>query len=182
MDIQSFTLSRTDVQGSADLGLKEEIPDMALLDLVVDANFRSEPVGRVVIFPGLRRHRGYLVKSQDEELKIRSFLKMFYLAHFSILLLGYFLAFEWSRELSYSLGRQFSFVFRIGITLGFCSFIVGIPYWLLLRSYKRALLSFVSVQDEVVVSGRNVTWRHWVVGIALVILLSLGAIFLSRAG
>ena len=152
---------------------------MAILDLVVDSNFRSESAGRVVIFPGLRR-QGYLVKSTDEELKIRSFLKMFYFAHFAILSLGYFLAFEWSRELSYALGRQFVFVFRMGITLAFCSFIMGVPYWLLWRSYKKALLSFVSAQDEVAVSGKGANRRHWIFGIALAILLLLGGIFLMR--
>jgi hypothetical protein len=57
---------------------KENRIHMALLDFIVDANFRSEAVGRVVVFPGDRRHRGYVVKSQAEELKIRSFLRMFY--------------------------------------------------------------------------------------------------------
>ena len=61
---------------------KENRIPMALLDSIVSANFRSENTGRVVVFPGDRRHRGYLVKSPAEELKIRSFLKMFYGAHF----------------------------------------------------------------------------------------------------
>ena len=78
---------------------------MALLDSIVSANFRSENAGRVVLFPGDRRHRGYLVKSSAEEQKIRSFLKMFYCAHFSILFLGYFLATEWSRDIYHVLGR-----------------------------------------------------------------------------
>jgi hypothetical protein len=161
---------------------KEEIPDMAPLDLVVEANFRSEPAGRVVIFPGSRR-RGYLVKSGAEELKIRSFLKMFYFAHFSILLLGYLLAFEWSRELSYALGRPLALLFRMGITLGFFAVVVGVPDWLLWRSYNKAFLSFVSVEDEVVLSGKSTGRRYWIVRaglIALGILILLGIMLLVR--
>lgn len=164
------------------LEFKDESLDMALLDLVIDANFRSEQVGRVVVFPGDRRNRGYVVKSAVEELRIRSFLKMFYFANFSILSLGYLLAFDWSRELSYALGRQFAFLSRMGITLGFFSFVVGVPYWLLWRSYKRAFLSFVSVEDEVVLSQKSGR-RHWSVSaglIALGILILLAALLLVR--
>jgi len=64
---------------------------MGLLDLLIDSCFSEEKAGRVVIFPGGRRHWGYLLKSAAEELKIRSFLKMFYFAQFSMLLLGFFL-------------------------------------------------------------------------------------------
>jgi|SRR4029077_356471 hypothetical protein len=161
---------------------KEKIPDMAPLDLVVEANFRSEPTGRVVIFPGSRR-RGYLVKSRAEELKIRSFLKMFYFAHFSILLLGYLLGFEWSRELSYALGRPFALLFRMGITLVFFAVVVGVPDWLLWRSYKKAFLSFVSLEDEVVLSGKSTGRRYWIVRaglIALGILILFGIMLLVR--
>jgi hypothetical protein len=166
------------------LEFEEESLDMALLDLIIDANFRSEQVGRVVVFPGDRRNRGYVVKSAVEEMRIRSFLKMFYFAHFSILSLGYLLAFEWSRELSYALGRQFAFLFRMGITLGFFSFVVGVPYWLLWRSYKRAFLSFVSVEDEVVLSGNSASRRHWSVSavlVALGILMLFAAMLLVRS-
>jgi hypothetical protein len=180
----SFAESRTGVRRGAILDLEEGIPDMALLDLIVDANFRSEPAGRVVIFPGSRRHRAYLVKSAAEELKIRSFLKMFYFAHFSILSLGYFSAFEWSRELSYALGGPSAFLFRMSITLGFYSLVLAVPYWLLWRTYKKAFLSFVSVEDEVVVSGNSASQRPWIVSvglIALAIIILLGAMFLMRA-
>jgi hypothetical protein len=155
---------------------------MALLDLVVDANFRSEQAGRVVIFPGGRRNRGYLVKSESDELRIRSFLKMFYFAQLSILLLGLLLALEWSRELSYALSRPFALLLRIGTTLGFYSLVVGVPYWLLWSSYKKAVLSFVSVQDEVVVSGKRAS-RAWMVSVglaALGLLVWLGILLLTR--
>jgi hypothetical protein len=180
----NFAMSRTGVRESVVLELKEEISDMALLDSIIDANFSSERAGRVVTFPGSRRHRGCLVKSAAEELKIRSFLKMFYFAQFSILLLGYVLASELSRELSYALGRPSVFLFRtVGIAIGMYALVLGVPYWLLWRSYKMALLSFVSAEDEVVVSGKSVSRRPVIVGaglIALAILTALGVMFLKR--
>jgi hypothetical protein len=150
---------------------------MALLDSIVSANFRSESAGRVVVFPGDRRHRGYLVKSPAEELKIRSFLKMFYGAHFSILVLGYFLAFEWSRQIYHALGRPEAHMFRaICISLGVFLLVEGLPYFLLWRSYKKAFVSFVSPEDEVSVSGARAA-RPRIFAIAAgaaLILLGLG--------
>jgi hypothetical protein len=156
---------------------------MAFLDLVVDRNFRSEQAGRVVIVPGGRRNRGYLVKSELEELRIRAFLKMFYFGQLSIQLFGLLLALEWSRELRYALGRQPAFWFSVGITLACYSLVVGAPYWLLWRSYKKAIVSFVSVQDEVAVSGASAGWRHWIVGVGLIALAAfvlVGVMALTR--
>ena len=150
---------------------------MALLDSIVSANFRSETVGRVVVFPGDRRHRGYVVKSQAEELKIRSFLKMFYYAHASILLLGGLLASGWSTDLRHVLDRQAEHVLRAeGIFLGIYLLVVGVPYFLVWRSYKKAFLSFVSVEDEVLVSGRS-AGRPQILVVAG--LIALGAIALG---
>jgi hypothetical protein len=159
---------------------------MALFDFMVDANFRNEKAGRVVVFPGDRRNRGYVVRSEAEELKIRSFLRMFYFAHLSILLLGWFLAFDWSRELSFVLGRQYEFLFRMGAGLGIYCLVVGLPYLLLWRSYKNAFLSFVSAQDEVLVSGKSagqrlVYTRAGLIAAAAAVLMLLGAFFLVRA-
>jgi len=69
---------------------------MGVLDAIVSMAFRDEPAGRVVVFSGDRRKRGYVVRSEAEELKIKSFLKMFYFAHFYILILGMSLANAWS--------------------------------------------------------------------------------------
>ena len=66
-----------------------------------------------------------------------------------------------------------------GVYLGISFLIVGLPYFLLWRSYKKALLNFVSVQDEVLVSGKRVE-RRWIVSLWLVAfgaLILLGAIF-----
>ena len=175
----SFTMSRISVPGRAILELKEEIPDMALLDSLVDANFRSEPVGRVVIFPGGRRHRGYLVKSAAEELKIRSFLKMFYFAQFSILLLGFFSLLAWSS------GRLAGRIGAEAIFLGIYFPVVLVPYLRLFWICKKASLGFVSAQDEVAVSvsGTTASRRLWIVGagvIALAILVLLAGMLFIR--
>jgi len=101
---------------------------MALLESIVGACFRDEKAGRVVVFPGDRRTRGYVVRSESEELRTRSFLKMFYFAHFSILLLGYFLASEWSREIYRALGRPEAHFFRaMCISLGVYFLVAGSP-------------------------------------------------------
>ncbi len=158
---------------------------MALLDLIIGGNFRNEAARRVVVFPMDRRNRGYVIRSEPEEQKIRSFLKMFYFAHFSIVLLGYILASEWSRELVYALGRPAAHLLRsMGISLGIYSLVVGIPYFLLGRSYKKAFLSFISPQDEVLVGkpARRPALIALGVGlIAVAIMFLLGAVYLIRA-
>lgn len=173
---ESFTMSRTGVRGGGILEL-EEIPDMALLDSLVDANFRTEEAGRVVIFPGGRRHRGYLVKSAAEELKIRSFLRMFYFAQFSILSLGFFLLLAWSS------GRLAGHIGAEAIFLGIYLPVVLVPYLRLFWICKKASLSFVSAQDEVAVSGTTASLRLWIIGagfIALAILVLLAGMFFIR--
>jgi hypothetical protein len=147
---------------------------MALLDSIVSANFRSENAGRVVVFPGDRRNRGYVVRSEPEELKIRAFLKMFYCAHFSILFLGYFLGFEWSRQIYRALGRPEAHIFRaICISLAVYLLVAGVPYVLLWGSYKKAFVGFVSPEDEVSISGTR-AGRQLIFIAAGVMVLALG--------
>jgi hypothetical protein len=151
---------------------------MALLDSIVSSCFRDENAGRVVVFSGDRRNRGYVVRSGSEELKIRSFLKMFYFAHFSILFLGYLLGFEWSRQIYRALGRPEAHMFRaMCISWGVYLLVAGVPYFLLWRSYKKALLSFVSPEDEVLVSGRRAGRQRVFVFVAAgLIVLGLAAL------
>jgi hypothetical protein len=53
---------------------------------------------------------------------------MFYFAHFSILFLGYFLGFEWSRQIYRALGRPEAHMFRaMCISLGVYLLVVGSP-------------------------------------------------------
>jgi hypothetical protein len=149
---------------------------MPLLDSIVNASFRTEPVGRVVVFSGDRRHRGYLVKSLADELKIRSFLKMFFCAHVSILVLGMLVASGWSHDLVYALGRPALHLPRTtAIFLGIYSVVVGLPYFLLWRSYKRAFANFVSPEDEVSLSPGPAR-RPYILVVAGLILLGLATL------
>ena len=128
---------------------------MGLINYLVGAQFRDEKAGRVIVFPGDRAGRGYVVKSEAEESRIRAFLKMFYFAHLSILMLGNFLAMEWSTGLNHELGRPAAHFYRaMGIGVGIYFVVVGVPYLLLWRSYKKAFVSFASAQDEILVSGK----------------------------
>jgi hypothetical protein len=159
---------------------------MGFLDSVVGRSFRDEQTGRVVVFTGDRRHRGYLVKSESDELKIRSFLKMFYFAHFSILLLGMMLANAWSTFFAnlHEFGSPAQHILRTSaIYLGIYSVVVGIPYFLLWRSYKKALPGFVSVRDEVLVSGKGPARQPWLAlaGLTVLLLAGLMLFYLVRA-
>jgi len=151
---------------------------MGFLDSVVDRAFRDEKLGRVVVFVGDRRHRGYVVRSEAEELKIRSFLKVFFIAQVSIQSLGMFLATAWATDLTHVLGRPAEHLFRSGlISLGIYSLVVGLPFSLLWRSYKKALPNFVSPQDEVQVSGKGAGVRPWSVIAVLTVALALTILF-----
>jgi uncharacterized protein YjeT (DUF2065 family) len=159
---------------------------MGLLDSIVGRSFRDEQSGRVVVFTGDRRHRGYVVKSESDELKIRSFLKMFYFAHFSILLLGIMLANAWSTFFAnlHEFGAPAAHILRTsGIYLGIYSVVVGLPYFLLWRSYKKALSGFVSAQDEVLISGKSPGPQPWIAlaGLTVLLLAGLMLFYLVRA-
>ena len=156
---------------------------MGLIDSIVGRSFRDEEAGRVVVFAGDRRNRGYVVKSDAEELKIRSFLEMFYFAQLTILLLGGMLANAWSTFIVHlqEFGRPAAHLLRAeGVCLGVYLLIVGLPYFLLWRSYKKALLNFVSGADEVLVSRRSGERQSWIVSLWLIMFGALilhGAIF-----
>ena len=160
---------------------------MGLLDSIVDSAFRDEPAGRVVVFGGDRRNRGYIVRSAAEELKIKSFLKMFYFAQLYILVLGMTLnscsTFFVNLE---GMGRPIEHMARnMGIALGVYCVVVGLPYLFLWRSYKKALPSFGSAQDAVEGSGQHARQRQWklvlaIFGLALLVLV-VGLVLLVRA-
>jgi hypothetical protein len=155
---------------------------MGLLDLIADRSFRDDPAGRVVVFGGGLRGRGYLVKSKAEELKIRSFLKMYGFAELSIQLLGTIAACAWLGTFSSTSGRPAEEVFRaLWIYLGFYSLVAGIPQWLLWKSYKTERFRFVSPEDEVVVTSKPPRNPQFLTlaGIAFVgFLILLGAVFM----
>jgi hypothetical protein len=160
---------------------------MGLLEAAIRRHFRDEKVGRVVVFVRGGRDRGYIVNSGPEEAKIIAFLKMFYFAEYSILLLGSSLAFAWSIFFTnlQSLGRPESHLVRtVGIYLGIYTLLVGIPDWLLWRSYKKSFSSFVSAEHEVAMSrgaaGQQARIAYAVVALALAI-LALICFYLVRA-
>jgi hypothetical protein len=157
---------------------------MALLDHMLDGCFRNDSVGRVVIFSGGRSNRGYLVKSQADELKIRSFLKMFLAAHLAILLLGMQLAITWGHDVAYAFERPAHHLVRTScIFLGIYSVVVGLPYFFLWRSYRKALFNFVSPQDEVEITVEH-SKQRMLIGIAVAafgVLLMFGFFLLVRA-
>ena len=108
-------------------------------------------------------------------------------AHLAILILGYLLAYDWARWLVYDLGRPADHFYRaLCIFAGIYCLVLGLPYWLLWRTYKKARLSFVSVEDEVLVSAKrppqSVGLIALAAGIALVaIAVSLGVVWLTRS-
>jgi hypothetical protein len=145
---------------------------MGFLDSAIGKCFRNEQAGRVVVFPG---DRAYLLRSQADEPKIRSFIKMFLIGQISILLFGNFLASEWSRDIYHELGSPAAHMFRtMGIALGVYTLVMGVPYFFLYRSYKKALFNFVSAQDQVqVVASREWQRRLLLIGI---VVLALGVL------
>ncbi len=144
---------------------------MGLLDYVVNRSFANVKASRVVVFPGDRASRGYVVRSEADELRIRSFIKLFYVARSSIVLLALWLAAEWSKDINNALGRPDEHLLRTsGVVLGTYLFIMGTPYLLLRWTYEKAIASFVSAQDEVVILGKGVAGRRWAVVIAMITL------------
>src|ERR1700730_1575407 len=172
-------------QGLRNLG-QEKTQLMSLLDHIVSRLFRDGESGRVVVFPGDSRGRGYVVKSVAEESRIRSFMKMFYFAHISIIVLGNFLAMEWSTGLNHELGRPSLHIYRaMAIAAGIYFAVTGVPYWLLWRSYKKAFTSFTVGQDAVMVSGMAPGQKTWIyVAVTLIavgVLLAVGLFLVVQA-
>jgi len=146
---------------------------MGLLDAMAGQAFRDDKAGRVVVFTGDRRNRGYVVRSEADELKIKSFLKMFYLAQFSILLLGTMVANAWSIFVInlHEMGRPARHLVRSeAIFLGIYFLVVGVPYFLLWRSYKKGLSTFVSDQDQVAVTNRPASLRRVFIALGVMII------------
>ncbi len=161
---------------------------MGLLDSIVSQAFRDEHSGRVVVFSGDRRDRGYIVRSASDELKIKSFLKMFYIAYFAILWLGMMVANGCSTFIIHldGMGRPAAHMLRsMCIALGVYSVVVGLPFIFLWRTYKKAILRFVSAQDEVLVADSAAMRQRRIVALVLITLgflvLGLAIFWLIRA-
>lgn len=158
---------------------------MGFIDDIVDRSFRESPAGRVVVFSGDPCKQGYLLRSPAEERKIRSFLKMFYFAHLYVLVIGMLLSQAWATWFSQALLERPArhLLGTVSMTLAIYGLVVGIPYALLGRAYKQALICFIVPGDAVLLTGTSApAGRRWialaVVGVALLI---LAAIFLLTA-
>jgi hypothetical protein len=137
---------------------------MGLIDALVNRSFRDSQDGRVVVFSGDSAKQRYLVRSPAEEQKIRSFLKMFYFAHLYILLIGVLLSQAWASWLSEALlERPARHLLGVGsIALATYGLVVGLPYALLWRAYKRSLRCFIVPADAVALTGTAAPARQWI--------------------
>jgi hypothetical protein len=129
---------------------------MGLIEYLVSRSFRDEKAGRVVVFKGVGRARGYLVGSQGEELRIRAFLRMYFFAALSIQMLGILVVCAWMAYLSDAMGRPSleRELTRGGIFLAAYALLVGLPLLCVWRAFPKALPSFVAPGNEVAVSRR----------------------------
>jgi hypothetical protein len=146
---------------------------MSFLDAMVSRCFRDSEAGRVIVFPLDSRKRAYLVKSESEERKIRPFLKVFFSAHLSILLLTYFLAYDSSMQLVYALGRPAAHLLQTSCIFVGIWALVSLPYLVFWRTYKKAFIGLVSAQDEVQVPATSPSGRLTPVGIAVTVFVTL---------
>lgn len=154
---------------------------MGLIDALVNRSFRETPSGRVVVFSGDPRKRGYLVRSPADEQKIRSFLKMFYFADLSIVVSGIMLSQGCASWFAYGAYDRpaHHLLGSVSIFVAIYCLVVGLPYALLWRAYKGALPSFTDPADEVSLTGINAPGRQWIVlAVAAFALLILAAIAL----
>ena len=159
---------------------------MSFLDVAVARAFRDEPAGRVVVPVGLRQRRGYLIRSSADEHKIRAFLKLFLFAQMAIQTLGMLAAFGVT-----NVGRQWNQAATLhDVIVMVVSFVVAygllavLPLVLLFATYRRALMSFFSAQDEVAVGPAPAAQARWLLIAAMAgvtLLLALGLWLAIRA-
>ena len=154
---------------------------MGLVDALVNRSFRETPAGRVVVFSGDPRKRGYLVRSRADEQKIRAFLEMFYFAHLYVLVFGILLSQGCASLLAYGLFDRpaHHLLVNLAMFVAIYALVVGLPYALVWRAYRRALPSFTSSADEVPLTGTNAPGRQWIpLAVVGFVLLILGVILL----
>lgn len=154
---------------------------MGLIDALVNRSFRETPAGRVVVFSGDPRKRGYLVKSRADEQKIRAFLGMFYFAHLYVLVFGLLFTQGCAMWLAYGLFDRpaHHLVANLAIFVAIYALVVGLPYALVWRAYRRALPSFTPSEDAVSLTGTSAPGRQWIpLAVVAFVLVILGVILL----
>jgi hypothetical protein len=109
---------------------------------------------------------------------------MYYCAEWSIQLVSLLLTIGWITQLTYASDNSVAHLLRSGtIFLGIYSPVVALPYFLIWRTYKKGLLSFVSAEDEVVVSGKPPRLQQVLLAAGLIVFaiaILLGLIWLVR--
>ena len=159
---------------------------MGFVDFVVNRHFRDEKAGRVVVISTGVRNRGYLVGSAGDEQRMRGFLKMFLFAQFSLQTLGLMLVCTWVSSLGWQAGKptlEHELV-RGGVFLAAYALIVGLPFFFLFRAFRKAVPSFVSLENEVPLSRRPMARSAWIAIAALAalaLLLACAVFALIRA-
>jgi hypothetical protein len=155
---------------------------MDLVDALVNRAFRDTANGRVIVFSGDPRKRGYLVRSPIEERKTKAFLKMFYFAHLYVLVFGLLLSQAWASSISGLLYERpaHHLVGSVLTSVAVYLVVVAAPYVFLWRAYRRALESFGTPADEVPLTGLGAPKRQWIllasVGFAILILAAVLAL------
>jgi len=152
---------------------------MGFFDRAIDTFFRDQAGERVVILNITGRRRGYRVASAAEEAKLKAFLRMFMFAQMSIQLLGLFATFGWVQEVRLAFGRAVRWSDLLApaaeILIAYGVFVI-LPLIFLWRAYRRALQSFVALDDEVPLSALPLRGaaRLWLAGaLGLTILLGI---------
>jgi hypothetical protein len=145
---------------------------MGFIDFIVNRSFRDEPQGRVVVFSGLVRGQGYLVRSASDEHRIRAFIKVYVFAVLALQMLGALLVSAWASLFlgaggTPTLERELT---RAGFFFVAYAVVVGVPFFFLLRVYRQAVPSFVSLGDAVTLS-RPLLGRAQLVALALIAVL-----------
>jgi Na+/proline symporter len=150
---------------------------MNFVDLIVNRSFRNQQEGRVVVFDGVGRGRGYLLRSAADEQRIRAFLRMYVFAELAIQLLGTLLVAAWLSSVFGATGRPTleRELMRGGFFLAAYTLVVGLPFFLMWRAYRQAAPSFVSPADAVPVSWQPMD-RTQRIALALLVLVALAAV------
>ena len=150
---------------------------MGIVDILVNRSFRDDQQGRVVVFDGVGQGRGYRLRSTEDEVRIRAFLRMYVFAELAIQLLGTLLVAAWLSSVFGSTGRPTveRELMRGGFFLAAYTLVVGLPFFVMWRTYRQAVPSFVSPADAVTVSWQPMD-RTQRIGLTVLVLLALAAV------
>jgi uncharacterized membrane protein len=99
---------------------------------------------------------------------------MFYCAEWSLQLVSLLVTIRWITELTYASGNSIAYHIKSGATFVVTyALIVALPYFSLRKTYKKALLSFVSAQDEVVASGKQLRPPRDLLALGIIVAIAM---------